>query len=105
MTKPKQMGLPMQLLGVATKSSATTVLKSSVVTMAKEVGTRPKSAGLEAPVQQEMQEAGTLGCMLRMTGESGASLGPKTTDGQNAGGGSPVIERKGAGTDPGGSGR
>ena len=29
--------------------------------MAKEVGTRPKSAGLEAPVLQEMQAAGMIG--------------------------------------------
>ena len=65
--KPKQM--PTQLLGVATKSSATTVPKSNVATTAKRVGTRPKSAGLAAPVQQEMQAAGTLGYMLRMTGE------------------------------------
>ena len=55
--RPKQMST--QLLGVATKSSTTTVPKSNVATTAKGVGTRPKSAGLEAPVQY----------MLRMTGE------------------------------------
>ena len=68
MPKAQQMGMPMQQMGMLMQPFWRGI-KGLGDDSAKKCGRKPKSAGLEAPVQLDMEQPGTLGYMLRMTGD------------------------------------